>query len=187
MYPLRTIDNKGLVQRSHTACVIQERVVHRPQVVPAEPIVSTARAASPVNNSTLPVLTYLQAAHHELLRCIEVMERVTSAHAPDVQQLTAARLKISQASFARRALSQKIGELLRPRASLAEAAVLRKLTELDRRWFSESSAHVSRWTVRTILADWAGYQTASRNVRAHIMDTIKTERSILYPMLQAHN
>lgn len=150
--------------------------MHPVRVAPAE------RVARP-NGSAHELLVRLQAAHHELLTCIRLMEGLTSSRSPDVEQLTAARFKISHASHARRTVWYSVRELLQPGASPREAQALRKLTEHDRQLFGQSLSHVSSWTVPAILADWKGYQAASRSIRAGMIESVKMERSLLYPML----
>lgn len=131
----------------------------------------------------LQLLSELQSAHARLLACVTVMEDVTALPKADLVQLTRARLKISQASFARRFVWRRIQEHLLYRVRLADCASLRDLTELDLKQFQRSSAHVSRWTGEAAVADWPGYQAASRAIRAHMLAAIKAERTVLYPML----
>ena len=137
-----------------------------------------------LNSPSSLLLTRLRAAHQEVLACVELMKDVTRSASPDVRQLTSARLKISQASLARRAVWHSIRGLLQPNVRPVDATVLRELTEADLRLFGESSAHISRWTVEAIQADWIGYQDASRRIRGQMVDAIKLEQSLLYPMLQ---
>ena len=138
------------------------------------------------DSSSLHLLARLQAAHQQVLTCMRLMEEVASACSPDVERLTAARLKISQASLARRALWHTIREHLQPKVSPTDFEALRNLAELDRRLFSQSSAHVSTWTVDAMITDWRGYQAASKAIRASMVECIKTEQSVLYPMLHAY-
>lgn len=154
--------------------------MHSLQVGPTQQIVE--RPISPPAD----LLVRLGAAHHEVLASVELMERVTSAHVPDIELLTSARLKTSQANLARRALWHTIRKLLLPKVASTDAAALQRLAEMDFRLFEASSAHISRWTVQAILADWPEYQIASRRIRAQMMEAIKAEQSLLYPMLNAH-
>lgn len=131
----------------------------------------------------LQLLSELQSAHTQLLASIAVMEDVTALPKADLVQLTRARLKISQASLARRFIWRRIQEHLLCRVRLADCARLRDLTHLDLKQFQRSSAHVSRWTGEAAVADWPGYQAASKAIREHMLAGIKSERTLLYPML----
>lgn len=160
---------------------MKEGVVHSLRVEAAE------QTAERPTIPAVDLLARLQAAHHEVLTSVALMERVTSTHVPDVEQLTSARFKASQASCARRALWHTIRKLLLPNVASTDAAALQRLAEMDFRLFEASSAHISQWTVRAILADWAGYQKASRRIRTQMVEAIGAEWSLLYPRLRAHS
>lgn len=132
----------------------------------------------------LQLLSELQAAHHRLLACVALMEEVTAPAAPDRVRLTGARLKISQASLARRHVWRRIQDYLLCRVRHSDTLTLRDLTERDLKQFRRSSAHVARWTGNAAMADWPGYQAASMEIRGHIVANIRAEQNLLYPMLQ---
>src|SRR4051794_22944452 len=127
----------------------------------------------PTERSEIPsldLLTRLEAAHEHMLLCVRFMEGATSCVSPDIEQLTAARLKISQASFVRRALWHRVHGHLQPRVDQRDAETLRKLAEIDLQLFGQSSGHVSSWTVQAILTDWGGYQVASKAIRGRMIE-----------------
>ena len=93
--------------------------------------VSQEDSGEPVAVSGLQLLSELQSAHHELLACVALMGEVTAPATPDPVRLTGARLKISQASLARRVLWRKIQEFLLCRVQRCDAVTLRDLTERD--------------------------------------------------------
>jgi hypothetical protein len=136
---------------------------------------------------SLDLLTRLEAAHEHMFLCVRLMEGATRCVSPDIEQLTAARLKISQASFVGRALWHSVHGHLQPKVDQRDAETLRKLTEIDLQLFGQSSGHVSSWTVQAILADWGGYQVASKAIRARIIECIEAEQAALYPMLHRYH
>ena len=147
------------------------------------PLVASAETREdPVDNG-LRLLAELQAAHHELLACVLLMERITAAAAPDPVQLTSARFKISQASLARRMVWRRIQDFLLCKVRGGDRATLRDLTQRDLEQFQRSTLHVAKWPRAAVIADWPGYQAASRLIRGRILITVRAEQEFLYPLL----
>ena len=140
----------------------------------------TAECASP----SMEMLSDLRAAHNQLLICVSEMEHVTSELEPNPLRYTGARLRISQASLARRGLVHRIIKHLSRVVSSADAHALQALEATDAQNARQSTTHVSRWTVDAIQADWAGYQKGSLEIRTRIKEGIKAEQQVLYPLLQ---
>ena len=149
----------------------------------APPVVSSPTRDDPLNAHGLRLLAELQAAHHELLACVALMQRVTASPAPDPVQLTSARLKISQASLARRIVWRRIQDFLLCKVRDGDGATLRNLTERDLEQFRRSTEHVGKWTSAAAIADWPGYQAASTQIRGRIVECVRAEQTFLYPLL----
>lgn len=153
--------------------------MHRTSLTPTE------CPPEPLGNPSTNLLARLEAAHDELLSCIGLMERITNAPLPDVEQLTGARFKISRASRARRAIWHEIWARLQTDDEPRVGDTLRELTGLDRKLSAQSSEHVSRWPLQRVLADWQSYQSASLTIRRELTDSVERERCLLYPLLHA--
>jgi hypothetical protein len=153
--------------------------LHRTSLSPTE------RAPEPLGKPSPNLLARLEAAHDELLSCIGLMEHITNAPLPDVEQLTGARFKISRASRAHRAIWHEIWAHLQTNVEPRVGETLRELTGLDCKLSAQSSEHVSRWPLQTVLADWQSYQLASLTIRRELTDNIERERCLLYPLLHA--
>ena len=149
----------------------------------APSVASAPTRENPLNAPSLRLLAELQSAHHELLACVMLMERVTAPAAPDLVQLTSARLKISQASLARRIVWRRIQDFLLCKVRDADGATLRNLTQRDLEQFRRSTEHVGKWTGVAAIADWPGYQAASRLIRGRIVECVRAEQTFLYPLL----
>jgi hypothetical protein len=138
------------------------------------------------NISSLRLLSQLQAAQHEVMASIALMESITSRASPDPVALTTGRFKISRASFARRQIWNRIREHLKDRVRPTDSDILGELTALDLDQARVSSAHVARWPAQAVLKDWRGYQKAqkaSRAVREHMTRIIDAEKKMLLPLL----
>lgn len=132
------------------------------------------------------LLSDLQAAHSGLLAAMSEMERVAQPPPKRVTDVTAARLKMSQASLARRILIDQACDFLRSRVTETDAGALRALGRVRYEYQLHSTTHVSRWSVTQIARDWTGYCAASREIRRRMAQSIESERSILYDMLQRY-
>jgi len=132
------------------------------------------------------MLSELQTAHSSLLAAMRDMERVAQPPPKSVREVTAARLKMSQASLARRMLIDHACDFLRARVSESDGRALRALNRVRYDYQLRSTAHVSRWSVAQIARDWTGYCAASRELRSEMARSIEAERSILYAMLQRY-
>ncbi len=130
------------------------------------------------------MLSQLKIVHADLRDAIAALEKVVSRPAPEGEALSAARLRLSRISRQRRSLIEcTILPLLHdvPPAAAAEIADLRLEAA---RLLVESSSHIGAWTMRAIVADWAGYQRASAGMRASMLRRIDREARLLYPLLE---
>lgn len=129
------------------------------------------------------LLDSLKAAHASLLAAIDELGRLTKQPLPQAQQLINVRWNVSKASLDRRLLWGRIHLELSRRVDSVSEAALRRLQDIDMRLLQSSSAHVTKWTPNAIQADWAGYCRASAEIRSKMVEAIKAETSLLYPIL----
>ena len=129
------------------------------------------------------MLTELKAIHDQLRQAIAELAAVVTQPEMNDEALTAARLKLTRASRRRRSLIDSSIYPLLHDIPAAEAARLEELRLEAARLAAQSSDHIGRWTMRTITADWPGYQRASAAMRASMLKRIEREAAILYPLL----
>jgi len=131
------------------------------------------------------VLSELKTLHGELRKVIAELAAETAKAEPDEAMLPVIRLKLTRVSSRRKALIEcSISPLLhdiRPE----DARRIEGLRRIAADKAVESSAHIARWTMRTIRADWPGYRRASAEMRAQMLRRISEEADILYPLLEA--
>lgn len=147
---------------------------------------ATATAQRPGNETSALLLAELERAHDELLSAIATMDAVTHKPTAARDQYINARWRISRASLNRRTLWGKIFQHLSPRVNPSDAAALRSLQSANHDTLHRSAAHVGKWTVALIEADWPGYCEASDAIRAKLKDRLDADKRILCPILRAH-
>ena len=128
------------------------------------------------------MLSELKAIHAELREAITELAAIVSATAPDEEALSRTRLKLTRLSRRRSALIRS-ADFPQP----GDAAVAARLNDLRleaTELMVKSSEHITRWTTRAILADWAGYQRASAEMRKSMLRRIEREAALLYPLLE---
>ena len=131
------------------------------------------------------MLNRLKTLHDELRTAIAELAAETAKSEPDVDTLPAVRLKLTRASSRRKALIEcSISPLLHD-VSPEDARRIDDLRRVAADRAVKSSAHIARWTMRAIVADWDGYRRASADMRAHMLRRIKEEAAVLYPLLEA--
>lgn len=131
----------------------------------------------------LRMLEELQDIHAELREAIAALAEITSQLDPDVEALSAARLRLSRLSRRRRALIEySILPALKDTAAVDKRAIS-DLTVETAEQSVRSSEHVSRWTLSVICGDWAGYKRASAEMRREMLRKIEREGRIIYPLL----
>ena len=148
---------------------------------------STARAAdggqTRGNATSALMLSELQEAHEDLQSAMAAMDGVTREPAANRNEYSSARWRLSQASLKRRTLWARIFEHLRPRAAPRDAEGLKSLHAANLETLRHSAAHVGKWTIETIEADWPGYCEASRAIRWNMKAGMGAEKRVLYPLL----
>ena len=141
--------------------------------------------ARPCGDATAALmLSELQKAHEDLNAAMAVMDTATRGEAPDRNLYSSARWRLSQASLKRRTLWRKNFEHMVAKACSKDAAALQLLQSADAELLHKSAAHVGKWTVNRIEADWHGYREASRAIRREMELCISTEKRVLYPLLK---
>jgi len=130
------------------------------------------------------VLTELKAIHDHLREAISELAAVVTQPEMNDAALTAARLKLTRASRRRRSLIESSIYPLLHDVPAPEATRLEELRLEAARMAVQSSDHIGRWTMRTISADWSGYQRASAAMRASMLNRIEREATIIYPLLE---
>ena len=131
------------------------------------------------------MLTQLKALHAELRRAIAELAAETAKAEPDEVTLPAARLKLTRASSRRKSFIECSISPLMHDIRPEDARRIEGLRRIAADKAVESSAHIARWTMRTIRADWPGYRRASAEMRAQMLRRISEEADILYPLLEA--
>lgn len=129
------------------------------------------------------LLTELREAHDRLLAAMAELDELTRGPVPAKARIIDARWNISRASLARRTLWNRIHAYLLVRATGAAAVDLHKLKEDDRALLRASTAHVSRWTVDSVMKEWAAYCEASAQIRWKMKAAIAAEQRVVYPLL----
>lgn len=131
------------------------------------------------------LLTELREAHDRLLSAMASLDEITRGPLPSKEGIIDARWNISRASLARRTLWNRIHAYLLVRSTGAAAEDLRWLQEGDMLLLRSSTAHVSRWTVQSVMQEWPAYCEASRQIRAKMKAAISAEQRVIYPLLTA--
>ncbi len=129
------------------------------------------------------LLVDLKAVHAELRTAMAALQAETARAVPDEERLAAVRLHLIKVSNRRRLL---IECAIYPSLHAASAADRRAISELqlaETKARVASSAHIARWTMRAILADWPGYQRAAAAMLLSMRGRIAEELAILYPLL----
>lgn len=129
------------------------------------------------------MLSDLRAAHAGVRVCLTEMEALTSRREVSQLEFTQARLRISQASLARRSRFNAACAWLRQNATSERRAIIEELAQRDRQLLSASASHVTKWTADRIMADWNGYCAASRQIRRAMEEELTAEQVKLFPLL----
>ena len=142
------------------------------------------RAADSDANASF-LLDKLHEAHAKLLSAIGDLARLTRGALPDEEQLVEVRWQVSEASLIRRLLWGRIHAYLAEHANTDVEPLLRELQDADMQLIRISTEHVGKWTSEAIAADWPGYCRASKAMRGKLIDGVKREKRLLYPILEA--
>lgn len=125
----------------------------------------------------------LQSAHENLIAWMWALDDLTMQDSPPRGRLETVRWFLGQARRDRRLILESIFAAI-PRLPTAEAEAVRNVRALTYEALAASSAHIARWTLDAIEADWIGYREATREMRDLWLRAIEEERVILYPLLE---
>lgn len=130
------------------------------------------------------MLARLKEMHADLRAAIAALKAEVARAARDDEGLSTARLRLSRLSRQRRLLIEteiypKLGAL-----SPQEAQRIAHLRTDAGVILTRSSAHIGRWTMRAINADWAGYPQAANAMLGSMLRRIDDEGRALYPLLE---
>lgn len=130
------------------------------------------------------MLSELKALHEELRAAIAELEAQTTRSEPDQAGLPLARLKVVKVSGRRKALIDcTIAPSLRDISS-EDARRMQDLRRAASDLAVETSQHIARWTMPSILADWEGYRVSAAEFRQLMLKRISEESAVLYPLLE---
>jgi len=129
------------------------------------------------------MLTELRRAHDDLLSGLTAMDAVTSTPFAERYEHSNARWRLSQGGLKTTIALRSIFAFLKSRVSPAEAEEIRVLQAAEMKLLRHSSAHVAKWAIAGIEADWSGYCIDYRAFRSILTASINSEKRILYPLL----
>ena len=133
------------------------------------------------------MLNELKNAHDDLLSGLTAMDAVTGEPLAERYKHSNARWRLSQGGLKTTMALRTIFAFLKPRVSEADAATIRSLQAAEMKLLRHSSAHVGKWAIAGIEADWTGYCIDYRAFRSILMASISAEKRILYPMLSGRD
>lgn len=154
---------------------------------------TSARSAAPAHRSaqepagdrrSAQLLERLEQAHATLLAAMDALDRITRLPLADRSRYTAARSRLSDASFARRKLLNECFQHLHPIVEPVTAQALEALSRDNLEALGHSAAHVARWPADAIEREWHAYCRASRDIRARMAAAIEEDRRLLCPILR---
>ena len=133
------------------------------------------------------MLSQLKALHAELRLAIAALAVEVAKSEPDHDRLPAARLKLTRLSGRRKSLIEcSIAPILH-NAPTEDARRIADLRYESAAIAVGTSEHIARWTTRTIVADWSGYQRASADMRRAMLRRIDQEAAVFYPLLETES
>jgi hypothetical protein len=127
------------------------------------------------------VLDALKAIHDDVLAQIDALEAVLSQPSPSRDTLTNARWRLMRASRNRLKLLDEqiypaLGDVLADRIEAFRADDVAKR--------AASAAHIARWHIAHIVADWSAYRKVSAAMTAEMRRRIIDEQKAFYPALR---
>ena len=145
---------------------------------------SALRVADSRHDGSQALLASIRTCHERLATEMDNMESLTSEAEFDGFRLSSQRWRLSQASLARRTLSVRICDQIRPIVAALELADIKQLQEADRALARESATHVGRWSAGSIQQYWDDYCLASREMRRKMATHLGMEQKLLFPILE---
>jgi hypothetical protein len=125
----------------------------------------------------------LTILHHEIRDLIGRLAVETAKAAPDMGAITAIRMKLTAASR-RRATLLEDGLVQARAVGSDDLKILEPVVSVTREARLKSGAHIGKWTLRAIEADWDGYRRDSAGLRAAMLRQLDLEAQNLDPWLR---
>jgi hypothetical protein len=124
--------------------------------------------------------------HHEKIRdLLAALEALCGDRHADIVKVSAVRLELTRASRARSAyLNAVVYPKLLPSAPPDKRMAIERLKSEGMLMLVRSGDHLRRWTSREVASDWPGYCLASAAARQSMLDRIRREAELLYPLLR---
>ncbi len=135
-------------------------------------------------NVARTLLSELRGAHRRLIAEMAAMDRLTAEPLADLTLCATARWRLGQASLQRRLIAARITDYFLHRLDGRPREQLRHLALADQALLRESSAHLVRWSARSLSEDWPGFRRDSRHMHRKKHAHIIRELALLYPVLE---
>jgi hypothetical protein len=135
------------------------------------------------SRSSDALLASFQSAHRKMEAAIADLDAIIAVEAPDMSELCAARLRLSQANLARQQISRQVCDQIIERIAAGNAEAVRDLQRREQEQIQLTSLLVRTWSLKDVQRNWAGYRDASLVVREQLRAIVDAERRILYPLL----
>src|SRR3954447_922218 len=126
----------------------------------------------------------LRGAHRRLIVEMAAMDRITGEPLADAALCATARWRLGQASLQRRLIAVRICDYFLHRLDGNPRDQLRRLALADQALLRDSSAHLVRWSMRSLGEDWLGFRRDSRDMHRKKHAHIGLEQKLLYPVLE---
>lgn len=120
----------------------------------------------------------LAALHQELRSLITQLAAETAKAQPDIAAISSIRMRLSQASRARATRLESISAAIRDSTTGRYPDLARVIAD-GRQARLHSGAHIGKWTLKALEADWKGYCADSTNMRAAMLKQIDEEARAL--------
>ena len=135
-------------------------------------------------NVAQSLLSELRGAHRRLIAEMAAMDRLTAEPLADLTLCATARWRLGQASLQRRLIAARITDYFLHRLDGRPREQLQDLAIADQALLRESSAHLVRWSTRSLSGDWPGFRRDSRDMHRKKHAHIIREQELLYPVLE---
>ena len=149
----------------------------------SKPHLECQTAPNPGRSGSTSLLLELKAAHRQIETAFAELEAECAHEGANLSRFSAIRMRAGQALHVKRQLVGLIASQLISSASDQELFAVRTLQSRDDCCSQLASESIRKWTSVAIQQDWAGYCTASRDLRTDILSLIAAEKELYYPLL----
>lgn len=126
----------------------------------------------------------LDAAHQDLMSYIEQLEEVLAQPEPDRARLTTVRLQLAKLRLVHGPLITRVSMFAEAVARPDEANRLKELRSSNVRLLQLATAHIGKWPIEAVEADWLGYRQATRELLRRWTNKIQLDRQLLDTLLK---